>query len=96
MTRLLDLTILILAVHRITRLITTDVIFEKLRQRVWKKYPPYGNGIGYLITCDWCTSLWVATPVYALYKMNTDAAILVFGAFALSSAAVIIDRVSQR
>lgn len=95
MTRLLDLIILALAVHRITRLITTDVIFEKVRQRVWKKYPPYGNGVGYLLTCEWCMSLWVATPVYALYRISSDAAILVFGAFALSSAAVIINRVSQ-
>lgn len=95
MTQLLDLVILALAVHRITRLIIADVILEKFRQRVWKKYPPYGNGIGYLLTCEWCMSLWVATPVYALYRINTDAAILVFGAFALSSAAVIINRASQ-
>ena len=92
MTRLLDLVILILAVHRLTRLIVEDTITERLREKIWKKSPAYENGIGYLVTCWWCVSLWVSTPVYVLYMIAPDVAILVFGAFALSSAASLINR----
>jgi hypothetical protein len=61
--------ILALAAHRLTRLITTDTIFSALREKIWNKFPPNKVNIGYLITCDWCTSLWVAgilIPAYLL------------------------------
>ena len=61
--------ILALAVHRITRLVTTDVIFNALREKIWNKFPPNKVNIGYLITCDWCTSLWVAGIVIPLYLL---------------------------
>jgi len=51
--------ILGLATFRVTRMITTDVIFDKLRNKIWNKFPP-NKGIGYLITCNWCLSVYVA------------------------------------
>lgn len=57
---LLQFAILALAIFRLTRLVTTDTIFNGLRERIWNKFPPNKVNIGYLITCDWCTSMWVA------------------------------------
>lgn len=51
--------IMALAAYRLTRLLTTDVILEDLREKIWKKYPP-STKIGYLFTCNWCMSIWAA------------------------------------
>lgn len=61
--------ILALAAFRITRLITTDRIFDSLREKIWNKFPPNRINIGYLITCDWCTSIWVAPIVIFSYLL---------------------------
>ena len=61
--------ILALAAFRITRLITTDRIFDSLREKIWNKFPPNRINIGYLITCDWCTSIWVAPIVIFSYVL---------------------------
>lgn len=61
--------ILALAAFRITRLITTDRIFDSLREKIWNKFPPNRVNIGYLITCDWCTSIWVAPIVIFSYVL---------------------------
>jgi hypothetical protein len=50
-----------LATYRLTRMVTRDSIAEPLREKIWKKYPPESTKIGYLITCDWCTSIWIAS-----------------------------------
>jgi len=94
MTRLLDYVILALAVYRLTRLITTDVILNKYREKIWNKYPIEKEGIGYLITCDWCTSIWVSSLVVAMYTIAPDIAIAVWGVFALSAIAGLMNRVN--
>jgi len=57
-----------LAAYRLTRLLTTDVILEDLREKVWKKYPP-STKIGYLFTCNWCMSIWAAAFIIALASL---------------------------
>ena len=52
-----------LATYRLTRLITTDEIFSDLRMKWWKKHPPETTKLGYLITCDWCTSVYAASAL---------------------------------
>jgi hypothetical protein len=96
MTQLLDYVILALAVYRLTRLITTDVILNKYREKIWNKYPIEKEGIGYLITCDWCTSIWVSSLVLTMYKIAPTPAITVWGIFALSGAAGLLSRISQQ
>jgi hypothetical protein len=54
-----------LAVFRLTRLLTTDIIFEGLREKIWNKYPP-STKFGYLFTCNWCMSIWMAALLVAL------------------------------
>lgn len=49
--------IVTLASYRLTRLFVVDVIFEPLREKVWKKFPP-STKFGYVFTCMWCMSIW--------------------------------------
>lgn len=51
--------ILALGAYRLTHLITTDAIADGFRTAVWSKFPPTTK-IGYLITCNWCTGMWVS------------------------------------
>lgn len=57
-----DLAVSALATYRLTRLITTDEIFSDLRVKWWKKHPPETK-LGYVITCDWCTSIYAASAL---------------------------------
>lgn len=52
-----------LATYRLTRLVTTDEIAEPVREKVWAAYPPESSKLGYLITCNWCTSVWAASAL---------------------------------
>lgn len=88
----LDLLILSVATYRLTRLITTDTILERAREKVWKKFPPHQNGIGYLITCNWCASIWVATLVFSMYKISTEPTIFVSTILSLSAFAGFLSR----
>jgi hypothetical protein len=56
---LINFIILALGAFRATHIITTDVIAEDFRNKVWSKWPP-STKIGYLITCNWCTGFWVS------------------------------------
>ena len=60
--------ILGLAVYRLTRLIIQDQVFDRARKAVWNKFGPK-DGIGYLITCYWCTSFWVSSLVVLCYTI---------------------------
>jgi hypothetical protein len=69
----LGLIILGLAVYRACRLVVEDQIFSRVRDAIWEKYPPT-HGFGYLFTCYWCTSIWVAsffTLAYIIVPMPT-------------------------
>ena len=48
-----------LTTYRLTRLVTADRITERLRIEVDSR----SKNLGYLITCGWCLSIWVAPPV---------------------------------
>jgi hypothetical protein len=53
-----------LAVYRLSRFFTRDFLFNKQRNKIWAKYPPESTKIGYLFTCEWCMSIWVALALY--------------------------------
>lgn len=82
----LEFVIIGLATYRLTRLVTTDTIFETLRERFWKKHPPQSSKLGYLITCDWCMSIWVASVVVASV-MIIPVLVYVYAVFAVSAIA---------
>jgi len=80
----IDLIILALATTRITLLITTDTITERLRERIWRRYPPETSRYGYLITCNWCSSFYAATLVASMYRITEKPTMFVSMIFALS------------
>lgn len=78
--------ILALATYRVTRLVTRDVIMDSFRNWFWKKWSPEESKLGYLLTCEWCLSIWVASLFY-ISAMITSVTIAVAGVFALSAVA---------
>lgn len=80
----LDAVVLCLAAYRLTRLVTTDTILEPVRERWWRRFPP-STQPGYLITCDWCTSIWISAPLVMMYSLYPSATIFVCAIFALSA-----------
>jgi hypothetical protein len=64
----LTFVVLALAAFRVTRVITTDVVFEAVRERIWKRFPP-SKGFGYLITCDWCTGFYISILFVIAYLL---------------------------
>jgi hypothetical protein len=59
----LDLVIDSLAVHRATRLVTTDTITAPLRDAIARRYPPDRINPRYLVNCDYCASIYVAAAI---------------------------------
>jgi hypothetical protein len=45
-----------LATYRLTRLATTDTLTAPAREWVQARY----DRLGYLVGCDWCSSMWLA------------------------------------
>lgn len=42
-----------------------------MRKLVWEKYPP-NTKIGYLFTCSWCMSIWMAFALILLEKASPE------------------------
>ena len=84
------LIVLALAVYRITRLITTDHIFDVPRNKLFDKFPPDRSWFGYLFSCNWCMSIWVASLITVPYTIIPAATIAFSFLFALSAVAAII------
>jgi hypothetical protein len=63
--------LLIGAVIRLTRLVTTDAIFEPLRSWIEHRSPVK---VAYLIRCDWCMSVWIGFAVFTLGWYAPDTA----------------------
>lgn len=83
----LSLVLMMLAVARVTRLITTDVLFDT--PRIWfvrhiLKPNPEGRvrtALAYLVTCTWCTSIYVgAAGAGAWYAWGGSMAFMVITA----------------
>ena len=82
----ISLTILVLATYRITRLITRDEVLTDLRNRYFNRFPPESSKLGYLATCEWCMSFWVASLLVICFMINTGT-VIVAVPFALSAVA---------
>lgn len=84
------LVILALAVYRITRLIVTDHIFDVPRNKLFDKFPPERSYFGYLFTCNWCMSIWVASLIAVPYTIIPTVTVAFSLIPALSAVAAII------
>jgi len=85
MIDLLAFALLALATYRIGKLIIEDVIFEKIREKIFKKFPPESTKTGYFFTCYWCTSLWVATLLTVGYILVPSIMLIICLPLALSA-----------
>ena len=53
---------------------------------------PYGeNTLADLLTCVWCTSVWVGAALAAIYLIAPDVAVAISLPFALSAGAIIVN-----
>lgn len=82
----IELAIYGLATYRLTRLITRDTIMESFREWVWKKRSPDKSKLGYLLTCEWCMSIYAASLLLAS-SMITSATDIAATLLALSAIA---------
>lgn len=59
----------VLAVARVTRMITQDRIFDAPRNAVirWLTQRPWGELPSYLLLCDWCSSVYVGAAGAGAY-----------------------------
>lgn len=87
----ITLLIYVLAAYRLTRLIIQDEITEPLRERIWKRFPPHTKA-GYLITCPWCVSVYVATLLTLSYILIPSVMFTIALILALSAAAGILSK----
>jgi len=82
--QLSHLIILVLGVYRLSRLVIEDTITESIRNWIWDRWG-YEKGIGYLVTCYWCTSFWFASLTVILYTILPVPTIAIMLVLALSA-----------
>lgn len=70
----LSVVLAVLATARLTRLITTDVLFEGTRARLVQLVIGHEGDaklwrgkVGYLVVCDWCASMYVGAAVFGAW-----------------------------
>lgn len=72
--KLFQFILAVLATYRATRLVTADKISEPLREWVEAR----SDWFGYLTSCDWCLSVWVAPlPAISVVLWPTNRVVLV-------------------
>ncbi len=62
MTTILVLSVYVLAVARLTRLINVDIILDRLRVRVARKWGAASTPV-YFLGCVWCVGMWLSLIV---------------------------------
>ena len=87
--------ILALATFRVARLIIEDAIFEPVREKIWDSFPP-SHGLGYILTCYWCSSIYIATAFTIGYILIPSVVFFIALALALSATTGIISKYLDR
>jgi hypothetical protein len=52
-----------LATYRLARFLVRDELASPIREAVWATHPPETSRLGYLLTCEWCTSVWAGSAL---------------------------------
>lgn len=92
----LEFVVMGLATYRLTRLIIRDELLSKPRDFFWKKFPPEKSLLGYLLTCPWCISIWVASILQISSIINPEVTYAVGIIFALSAIAGLLTAHEER
>ena len=99
MDRVLDMTILALAVWRLSSMLVNEDgplhIFNKLRYKAGMRYDEHSSEypttqLSELLSCVWCTSVWIAIVASVLYLVLEAAAVYIAMPLALSAVAILI------
>lgn len=92
--KLFPFVLAILATYRATRLVTADMITERFRDWVDARSETFG----YLVQCDWCTSIWLApAPAVAVVLWPTNRIVLIIlAALSLSALTGLIHLLENR
>ena len=85
-----NLLTLTLATRRGTRLVMEDKITEPIRDLIFKHAP--NHPLAYLITCPWCTSIWVAALLVILPSLSPRIASQITAILALSDASTTLSQ----
>ena len=93
---ILDFILLALATYRVTRLLVRDTIFASLRNRIWNRYPPETTRRGYLLTCEWCTSVYIGLGFATWYTISSEVVRFFAVALALSAIAGLLTAYEDR
>lgn len=88
MNHLTSLLALTFATRRATRLVMDDEITRPIRDYLHSLNSPK---LSYFITCPWCTSIWTAASLLALYKAHPELADFVSTILALSETSNTLD-----
>lgn len=91
----ITLLIYVLATYRLTRFVVEDALPEPIRNAIWDRFPPT-HGLGYLITCYWCSSFWIATILTTGYILIPSVMFYVALILALSATTGIIEKLLDR
>jgi hypothetical protein len=67
----IEVVVVIFAVARTTRLVTTDEITRRPRQ-AFVRARPEGSMLAYLVVCRWCASVWVAATAAVVWWLLSD------------------------
>ena len=92
----LEFVVMGLATYRLTRLIIRDELLATPRNFFWKKFPPEKSLLGYLLTCPWCISIWVALILRISSIINPEVTYAVEIIFALSAIAGLLTAHEER
>lgn len=92
---LVTLIIYALATFRVSRLVIEDAVFETLRNKIWDRFPP-SHGLGYILTCYWCSSIYIATAFTIGYILIPSVMFYVALFLALSATTGIISKLLDR
>ena len=83
--------LLALAGARVARLVTTDHITEPLRDMAWRRFGgPGESGFGYLLTCNWCVTIYASSLSIFMYKIAETPTIIACTVLALSMVSSVI------
>jgi len=77
------------ATYRITRFITADALFEPVRERLETLCEDRGwHRLTYLLSCDWCLSIWIAPVPASVIMFWPDNRALILGLIILTLSAL--------
>ena len=89
------LVVLALAAYRITRLLVEDVVFEPVREFIWKR-KPVSTKFGYLWTCYWCMGTWVSTFWFASWVIAPELVVVLSLILSISAIIGLISAWTER